>query len=123
MRPSSASPNFADNIGAHLKAGLIDWLTGSLQGVYIPKALTLLELGKFALSVLGITWAQIRGKIVKALGPSGEKIMQGLELAFDIVVALVTGGRRGLGADQGEARPTSRTRSSAGSSTSSSTRS
>jgi hypothetical protein len=84
--------NFADNIGAHLKAGLIDWLTGSLQGVYIPKALTLLELGKFAMSVLGITWAQIRGKIVKVLGPNGEKIMQGLELAFDVIVALVKGG-------------------------------
>ena len=31
--------NFADNFGTHLKAGLIDWLTGSLPGVYIPKAL------------------------------------------------------------------------------------
>lgn len=84
--------NFADRIGTHLKAGLIDWLTGSLEGVYIPKALSLPELGRFALSVLGITWAQIRGKIVKALGPNGEKIMQGLELAFDVVKALVVGG-------------------------------
>lgn len=84
--------NFADNFGTHLKAGLIDWLTGSLQGVYIPKAATLPELGKFAMSVLGITWAQIRGKIVTALGPNGERIMQGLELAFDVVKALVTGG-------------------------------
>jgi hypothetical protein len=84
--------NFAGNILGHLKAGLIDWLTGSLQGVYIPKALSLPELGKFAMSVLGITWAQIRGKIVKVLGPNGEKIMQGLEQAFDVVVALVTGG-------------------------------
>jgi len=84
--------NFADNFGGHLKAGLIDWLTGSLSGVYIPKALSLVELGKFAMSVLGITWAQIRGKIVKVLGPSGETIMKGLETGFDIVVALVTGG-------------------------------
>ena len=84
--------NFADNFGGHLKNGLIDWLTGALDGVYIPKALNLAEMGKFALSVLGITWAQIRGKIVKVLGPSGEKIMQGLETGFDIVVALVTGG-------------------------------
>jgi hypothetical protein len=85
--------NFADNIGNHLKAGLIDWLTASLTGVYIPKALNLMELGKFALSILGITWAQIRGKIVKVLGPNGETIMKGLETGFDIVVALFTGVR------------------------------
>ena len=84
--------NFSEHFLDHLKAGLLDWLIGALPGVYIPKALTLPEFGKFALSVLGISWAQIRGKIVKALGPYGEKIMQGLELAFDIVKALVTGG-------------------------------
>jgi hypothetical protein len=83
---------FADNFGTHLKEGLIDWLTGSLPGVYIPKAFSLIEFGKFALSVLGITWAQIRAKIVKALGANGETIMKGLETAFDIVVALVKGG-------------------------------
>src|SRR5262249_44128874 len=84
--------NFASNILTHLKKGLIDWLTGSLEGVYIPTALTLIEFGKFALSVLGVSWAQIRAKIVKALGPSGEMIMKGLEAAFDIIKALVTGG-------------------------------
>jgi hypothetical protein len=87
-----AFQNFADHIGAHLKTGLIEWLTGAMTGVYIPKAFSLIEMGKFALSVLGITWAQIRGKIVKALGPTGEKIMAGLEKTFDVVVALVTGG-------------------------------
>ena len=84
--------NFAAHFGVHLKSGLIDWLTGSLPGVYIPKAISLVEIGKFALSVLGITWAQIRGKIVKALGPNGEKIMTALETTFDVVVALVKGG-------------------------------
>jgi hypothetical protein len=84
--------NFGANFLEHLKAGLIDWLTGSLPGVYIPKAISLPEMGKFAMSVLGITWAQIRGKIVKALGPNGDKIMTALETAFDIVVALVKGG-------------------------------
>ena len=84
--------NFGSNFMEHLKVGLIDWLTGSLPGVYIPKAMTLPEFGKFAISVLGISWAQIRAKIVKALGPNGEMIMKGLETAFDIVVALVTGG-------------------------------
>ena len=84
--------NFAGNFVDHLKAGLLDWLTGSLPGVYIPKALSLAELGKFALSVLGITWAQIRTKIVKALGPKGETIMQALELAFEVIKALRNGG-------------------------------
>jgi hypothetical protein len=84
--------NFADHFGTHLKQSLIDWLTGSLRGVYIPQALTLVEFGKFALSVLGISWAQIRAKIVKALGPSGETIMKAMETGFDIVVALVKGG-------------------------------
>jgi hypothetical protein len=84
--------NFGSNFVNHLKKGLIDWLTGSLQGVYIPKALTLIEFGKLALSVLGITWTQIRTKIVKALGPHGEMIMKGLEGLFDIILALKNGG-------------------------------
>lgn len=84
--------NFVKGFGEHLKKALIDWLVGALPGVYIPKAFTLAEFGMFALSVLGVTWAQIRAKIVKALGPNGETIMKGLETAFDIVVALVKGG-------------------------------
>lgn len=84
--------NFGANFVTHLKKGLIDWLTGSLQGVYIPKALSLVEFGKLALSVLGITWTQIRAKIVKALGPNGETIMKGLEGLFNVIVALATGG-------------------------------
>ena len=84
--------NFMGNFGEHLKKALIDWLTGSLPGVYIPKAFTLPEFGMFAMSVLGVTWAQIRAKIVKALGPNGEMIMSGLEGAFDVVMALIHGG-------------------------------
>ena len=90
---------FMDNFGEHLKNGLIEWLTGSLNGVYIPKALSLPELGKFALSVLGITWAKIRAKIVKALGDKGEKIVSGIEKGvewaikgFEIVKKLAAGG-------------------------------
>lgn len=84
--------NFGANFLTHLKRGLLDWLVGSLPGIYIPTALTLVEFGKLALSVFGVSWAQIRGKIVKALGPNGETIMQGLELVFDVITALVNGG-------------------------------
>ncbi|MGD0095928.1 MAG: DUF4157 domain-containing protein [Terracidiphilus sp.] len=84
--------NFLKNFGDHLKKALLGWLVGALPGIYIPKAFSLSEFGMFVLSILGITWAQIRAKIVKALGPNGETIMKGLETAFDIVVALVKGG-------------------------------
>jgi uncharacterized protein DUF4157 len=83
---------FIKRFPSHLKAGLLEWLTGSLPGVYIPKAFTLMEMGLFALSVLDISWSQIRAKIVKALGENGEKIMLGLEGTFDVVVALFKGG-------------------------------
>ena len=81
--------NFAGNILNHLKAGLLNWLMGALQGVYIPQALTLPEIGKFVLSVLGLTWANIRQKLVKAVGETAVKAM---EIGFDLVVTLVTQG-------------------------------
>ena len=84
--------NFAGNFGTHFKAGLLNWLTGSLPGLYIPTSFSLIEIGKFVLSVLGVSWPQIRGKIVKALGPSGETIMTWAETGVDVVVALVKGG-------------------------------
>jgi hypothetical protein len=81
--------SFAGRFLQHLKAGLIDWLTGSLPGVYIPKAFTLPEVAKFVFSVLGLTWANIRAKLVKAVGETAVKAM---EVGFDIVVTLVTQG-------------------------------
>lgn len=81
--------NFADRFGTHLKAGLIDWLTGSLPGIYIPKAFTLGELVKFVFSALGLTWANVRGKLVKVVG---EPAVKAMETGFDIVVTLVTQG-------------------------------
>jgi hypothetical protein len=81
--------NFADRFLDHLKAGLIDWLTGSLPGIYIPKAFSLGEIAKFAFSVLGLTWANIRAKLVKA---TSETVVKAMETGFDIVVTLVKDG-------------------------------
>ena len=81
--------NFADHFLDHLKAGLIGWLTGALPGIYIPKAFSLLEIAKFALSVLGLTWANIRAKLVKA---TSENVVKALETGAEIVVALVRDG-------------------------------
>jgi hypothetical protein len=81
--------NFADHFLEHLKAGLIGWLTGALPGIYIPKAFSLLEIAKFALSVLGLTWANIRAKLVKA---TSENVVKALETGAEIVIALVRDG-------------------------------
>jgi hypothetical protein len=81
--------NFAANFGTHLKAGLVDWLTGSLPGVYIPKAFSLSEIVKFVFSVLGLSWANVRQKLVKVVGETAVKAM---EVGFDIVATLVTQG-------------------------------
>lgn len=81
--------NFGGNFLGHLKAGLIDWLTGSLPGIYIPKAFSLGEIAKFAFSVLGLSWANIRQKLVKA---TSEPVVKALETGFDIVVTLVRDG-------------------------------
>lgn len=81
--------NFGANFLTHLRTGLIEWLTGALPGIYIPRALTLTEIAKFAFSVLGLTWANIRQKLVRA---TSENIVRGLETGFDVVVTLVREG-------------------------------
>ena len=81
--------NFTNKFGKYLQAGLIDWLTGSLPGIYIPKAFSLPEIVKFALSVLGLSWANVREKLVKA---TSETAVKAMEVGFDIVKTLVKDG-------------------------------
>jgi hypothetical protein len=82
---------FAGRFLTHLRASLIGWLTGAMggAGVYIPQAFSLPEIIKFVLSVLGLTWQNIRGKLVRAVG---ETAVAALETGFDIVVTLVREG-------------------------------
>ncbi len=82
---------FAGNIVEHLKAALIKWLVGPLAdaGVYIPKAFSLIEIVKLVLSVLGLTWQNIRSKLVKIIP---DPILTGLEKTAGILVTLVKDG-------------------------------
>jgi hypothetical protein len=82
---------FAGNFLNHLRASLISWLTGTMSGagVYIPQAFSVMEIIKFVLSVLGLTWQNIRGKLVRVVG---ETAVRALEVGFDLVVTLVTQG-------------------------------
>jgi hypothetical protein len=82
---------FKENIGSILKDVLIEWLTGTLAGVgiYIPQGLTFPEILKFILSVLGLTWENIRAKLVEHFGEGPVTV---LEEGFELVQLLVTEG-------------------------------
>lgn len=83
--------NFGSHVLRHLRNSLIQWLTGSLAGanIYIPQALNLREIIKFVLSVLGLTWQNIRGRLVRVLG---ERVVAALETTVSIVTTLVREG-------------------------------
>lgn len=85
---------FASNIIDHLKAALIKWLTGPLgdAGVYITKSFTLMEIIKLVLFVLGLTWQNIRSKLVKIIP---EPVLVVLEKTAGILVTLVKDGPAG----------------------------
>ncbi len=83
--------NFATNFLTHLRTSLINWLTGTMSGtgVYIPQAFSLREILKFILSVLGLTWQNIRTKLVRAIG---ETAVRAMETGFELIRTLVTEG-------------------------------
>ncbi|MDB5033879.1 MAG: hypothetical protein JWQ98_1120 [Chlorobi bacterium] len=82
---------FASRFLTHLRASVIGWLTGTMAGanIYIPQAFTLREILKFVLSVLGLTWQNIRVKLVRVVG---ETAVRAMETGFDIILTLVTEG-------------------------------
>ncbi|MFB6454699.1 DUF4157 domain-containing protein [Chitinophaga sp. Hz27] len=82
---------FKDHIGAWLKKALINWLLGSLKGanLYIPQAFNLKEILKLGLSVFGLTWQNIRAKLVKAMGETAVVV---LETTFDVLFTLINEG-------------------------------
>ncbi|MDJ0845627.1 eCIS core domain-containing protein [Crocosphaera sp.] len=88
--------NFVGNIGKHLQAGLIMWLTGTLgpMGIQIPKDLFSLQ-GIFSLvmQILGLTWDYIRKKAVKLFG---EKVVAAMEKGVEIFQIIRKEGPAGL---------------------------
>ena len=80
---------FADRFGTHLKHGLLEWLTGSLPGVYIPKSFAFAEIVKFVFSVLGLSWQNLRAKLVKVVG---EGPVTAIENGVTLVTKLIAEG-------------------------------
>jgi hypothetical protein len=88
---------FAANIVTHLKKGLQTWLFGALAeaGIEIPETFDLKGIVKLILSILGLTWANIRARIVKAL-PGAEKVMALLEKGVEFIQVILGEGIGGL---------------------------
>jgi hypothetical protein len=85
---------FMGNILEHLKNGLMGWLFGALAGagLVLPKAFDLKGILSIVLQVLGLTYQNLRGKLVAALG---DKTVGYIEKAVDFVKTLATEGLAG----------------------------
>lgn len=86
---------FKDNILDHLRKGLMSWLFGALAegGVELPETFDIKGIIKLLASIFGLTWRNIRNRLVKQLG---EKAMGALEKGADVFKTLATEGVGGL---------------------------
>lgn len=87
--------NFGSNIVEHLKAGLKGWLLGNLAaaGIEIPETFDVKGILKMIMSILGLTWASVRARILRFIP---EPILAKLEGTFEVVKIMVTEGIPGL---------------------------
>lgn len=86
---------FKDNILGHLKKGLMGWLFGALAegGVELPDTFDIKGIIKLLASLFGLTWANIRNRIVKQIG---EKAMAAVEKGVEIFQVIASQGIAGL---------------------------
>lgn len=85
---------FVSNIGRHLREGFVAWLTGTLAeaGVQLPDKWDLRGIIGLGLQLLGLTWANIRRKLVRQLEPNGERKVGLIEKGVAIVRQVIEGG-------------------------------
>lgn len=86
---------FGANIATHLKSGLQTWLFGALSaaGIELPAKFDLQGVLKLVLSILGLTWANVRARIAAKLPPGA---MELVEQGFDVVKLIVKEGLGGI---------------------------
>lgn len=86
---------FGQHIETHLAAGLKAWLLGALAagGIELPEKWDLKGVVSLVLSILGLTWENIKARIAQKIPPVVlEKVLQG----FEMVKVLVSEGVGGL---------------------------
>ncbi|KQM82337.1 HNH endonuclease [Agromyces sp. Leaf222] len=86
---------FGTNIATHLKNGLQTWLFGALSaaGIDLPAKFDLQGILKLVLSILGLTWANVRARIAAKLPPGAIELV---EQGFDVVKLIVKEGLGGI---------------------------
>ncbi|HUQ58685.1 hypothetical protein [Lentzea sp.] len=86
---------FKDNILDHLRKGLMGWLFGALAeaGVELPEKFDVRGIIKLLASIFGLTWANIRNRLVRQIG---EKAMAAAEKGVEIFQVLTSQGVAGL---------------------------
>lgn len=86
---------FKDNILDHLRKGLMSWLFGALAdaGIELPDTFDFKGIIKLLLSLFGLTWTNIRNRIVKQIG---EPAMAAIEKGVEIFQTIATQGVAGL---------------------------
>ena len=86
---------FAGNILAHLRRGLMGWLFGTLAsaGIEIPSEFSLRAIIGLILQILGITRDRLRTKVVRIVG---ERNVAVVERVWGVVSTLVREGPQGL---------------------------
>ena len=82
---------FADHFLAHLQASIIDWLTGAIggAGITLPEHFDLMGVISIVAQILGLTWANLRQRIVRFVGERG---MQVIEFVASYIQTLIEGG-------------------------------
>lgn len=86
---------FKDNILDHLRKGLMSWLFGSLAeaGIELPDSFDIKGIIKLLASIFGLTWANVRNRVVKQIG---ETAMAAVESGVEIFSLFRTQGVGGL---------------------------
>lgn len=89
---------FGQRIWEHIKAGLLAWVLGPLidMGITMPAKLDLKGIVSVILQVLGLSYPQLRPRIVKALNPNGEVKVGIVEKLIEVVNILRTEGLAGI---------------------------
>ena len=87
---------FIGNIGTHLKKGLIGWLLGAMAGagLQMPAKFDLRGIITMVASMLGLTWASIRARVVQRGVP--ERAMTTVEQTVPVAQKLQSQGVAGV---------------------------